>query len=1044
MKNVIQSWTFVESILPGEVPSFKKNIEGSKFQDRQARKEVNPLTLSQNLWETVHPANQERDAVKFCYYMDCYEQYRLVKLFREFFNSEEEIINKDSKPCYSFSFEVNASGEYIAESLFIPHAQLIIKDIQTMKAIQYHTFIERYNEAKNRVEEAANTIFSNGASPEAIEKLRHTFNEHFGSPLEHSNQISSGYVEIILENKKFPKGAKKFNSFYLNDLQKIMETGTNATLQQFIEGKPLALDIDENKEAIQQILLPDNLPLGRWPSPISHRLSLMQQVAVNQILNGDEKISSVNGPPGTGKTTLLKDVFAQLIVERAIQMTTYEDPTKAFTKIGQLKIEGGNGSFNYNMYKLDEEIAKYSIVVTSSNNGAVENISKDLPTLGEIVRQDEEPNDQERQEEIARSGVDPYTQYHYDQAYAEEVKDLDLFSDLSSELIQGEETWGLFSAALGRSANITAASKALNGLRAKKGQPRLMPLRDRLEQPLPDNAWQEVVHEFNTLRQSVERKKEELQQFAKIMMEVEELIISEEETVVEIEKTEAKQQQIQQDIDVAEKQKQFVNEQLDNLPPPTVWKKFLKLFTEKRSEEEEQIRQQLNQIIEQQKQLALHNNNNTKGLEHLKIKSNKLKQRLAEIEELKEKYNGQEVVLPTKDLWEQKMYEARQRSVLWQTNELNFERSLLFLKALKVQKTFLMKNARSIKAGLAVFSNRQSINLNIDENRKYIENMWNVMHLIFPVISTTFASFSSMYKGIGKDFIGYLFVDEAGQASPQQAAGALWRTKRAIIVGDPIQIEPVVTLDDTILHDVREAFQVSDAYIGPTASVQTLADFANPIGTYKGEGENRQRIGIPLWVHRRCIEPMFSIANRIAYDNKMVLATKKIGKGYWYDCTGNAVQAQYVQEQGEFIAEQIEEHFDKYEGEGEPSIFVITPFTAVKDGLKNVLKQWLKGEIPNFNKWLDRSIGTVHTFQGKEADIVYFVTGTDIETDGAANWSCQKPNLLNVAVTRAKKEFYVVGDLERFRSKQHYNIIDQAFEEFKEKKSKEERFKVKQ
>lgn len=340
-------------------------------------------------------------------------------------------------------------------------------------------------------------------------------------------------------------------------------------------------------------------------------------------------------------------------------------------------------------------------------------------------------------------------------------------------------------------------------------------------------------------------------------------------------------------------------------------------------------------------------------------------------------------------------------------------------------------NSRPINATLALLRNLRSINLNIEEERQKVENMWQTLHLIFPLMSTTFASFSTMYRGMGKDFIGYLFIDEAGQASPQQAAGALWRSKRAIIVGDPIQIEPVVTMDETILSDIRKAFGVSERYIGSTASVQTVADHANPIGTYKGSGEDKERIGIPLWVHRRCIEPMFAIANEIAYDNKMVLANQKVGKGHWYDVDGKALQAQYVKEQGEFIVQQIEQSFEAHEGEGEPSIFVITPFTAVKSELKHLLDYRLKRKFPNFEKWTTRSIGTVHTFQGKEADIVYFVTGTDIDTDGAANWSCMKPNLLNVAVTRAKKAFYVVGDVDRFKEKQYYNVIQSHFERFK-------------
>src|SRR5699024_8345820 len=162
-------------------------------------------------------------------------------------------------------------------------------------------------------------------------------------------------------------------------------------------------------------------------------------------------------------------------------------------------------------------------------------------------------------------------------------------------------------------------------------------------------------------------------------------------------------------------------------------------------------------------------------------------------------------------------------------------------------------------------------------------------------------SFSSMYRGTDADFIDYLFIDEAGQASPQQAVGALWRSKRAIVVGDPIQIEPVVTLDETILSDVRKKFNVSEHFIGPTASVQAMADHAIPIGTYKGDGEYKVRIWIPNWVQRRCIELMFSISNEIAYENKMVLAKKDVCVGDWYNIIGPAKQAQYVSEQGEFI-----------------------------------------------------------------------------------------------------------------------------------------------
>jgi len=111
-----------------------------------------------------------------------------------------------------------------------------------------------------------------------------------------------------------------------------------------------------------------------------------------------------------------------------------------------------------------------------------------------------------------------------------------------------------------------------------------------------------------------------------------------------------------------------------------------------------------------------------------------------------------------------------------------------------------------------------------------------------------------------------------------------------------------------------------------------------------------------------------------------------------------------------------------------PDVFFITPFRQVKTELRSLLSAALNSSEQGIQALprIRSRIGTVHTFQGKEADYVFLVLGCDSTKGGAADWAGQKPNLLNVAVTRARRALYVIGDINVWQNRGYFSDLQNA------------------
>jgi hypothetical protein len=739
---------------------------------------------------------------------------------------------------------------------------------------------------------------------------------------------------------------------------------------------------------------------------------MMQQFAVNRVfksLDDSEEggLLSVNGPPGTGKTTLLRDIIAPIIVKRAKKLTEVETPSNAFKFIGKLETESGRTPF---MYQLDEELCDGGIVVASSNNGAVENISKELPMS---------------------KAVEPY------------ANEIEYFKQIAETCI-AEDNWGLVSAVLGKKENrnnLTSKiwwNKEANDLQKT--------LKSTKADDLPD--WESIVSDFNLKLREVANEKEKLE-IAKTQYE-EYLKLSKRRSDHH-QKIEALQKIILAEESKLERNSKKLEElnqtKKDYLSELSILKSnkpnfFVYWFSSKIRKE---FKKSLNNLFKNYNKTSqayekLKNEINDEAINLGRLQDNERKNR-QELDQIITQLNRLEPsVLDAKrylgnnyadhDFWsdlkskEEEKASVAQQSCPWYSTKLKKLQSELFILALKVNEQFILHaNSKSNRILTTLGGFFEYLKGNTTPTKEEIKAMWSTFFLVIPVISSTFASIQTMFKDLDKNDLPWLFVDEAGQAVPQAAAGAIWRSKRVVVVGDPFQIEPVVTIPKTIINNLGKYFGLDEELINSEISVQTISDKVNPWGAYLNLNSKDVWVGIPLRVHRRCLNPMFSISNAIAYDNTMYTATKEPQQfeitmdNAFIHCTGQVEGKHYVPAQANIIENLLIEEINFCKGF--PDIFIITPFSEISYKLRTALFGSLKKTVSGYyqnlsnsqiNDWLKTHIGTVHTFQGKEAKGVIMCLGIDEKTQGAARWASSKPNLLNVAITRAKHRFVAIGD----------------------------------
>jgi hypothetical protein len=379
-------------------------------------------------------------------------------------------------------------------------------------------------------------------------------------------------------------------------------------------------------------------------------------------------------------------------------------------------------------------------------------------------------------------------------------------------------------------------------------------------------------------------------------------------------------------------------------------------------------------------------------------------------------------------------HECKHQLTPWFPPDAQRQRDDVFISAMALHRAFIDAAAKPLRHNLGALMNVFTTQTLPDrEKQELLPHLWASLFLVAPLVSTTFASVNRMLGRLPLNSLGWLLVDEAGQALPQAAVGALMRTRRAVIVGDPVQIEPVVVLPDTLTHAICRHFGVDpNHHAAPTASVQTIADAASAYSSEFQAQTGSRSVGVPLLVHRRCSEPMFGVSNTIAYSGLMVSARSPkpsairdvLGPSTWIHVEGSG-EDKWCQEEGVEVLRLLRQ---VAQAGAKPDLYLISPFVIVADRLRQAVRE--SGLLNTWGieddwRWTNDRIGTVHTVQGREAEAVILVLGAPYPAQsGARGWAGGRPNLLNVAVTRAKEVIYVVGNRQLWREAGLFRELD--------------------
>ena len=306
------------------------------------------------------------------------------------------------------------------------------------------------------------------------------------------------------------------------------------------------------------------------------------------------------------------------------------------------------------------------------------------------------------------------------------------------------------------------------------------------------------------------------------------------------------------------------------------------------------------------------------------------------------------------------------------------------------------------------------------------ENL-NLFFRVFPIIGTTLLSIRNLFS-MQRGLIDLLLLDESSQCEPSYVIPALFRSKQAILIGDICQLEPINSLK---WRDLKILAKNKHITITESALKKYFNTTDYPISAQHIAIENTDKV-YELKEHFRCHRSIISICDELCDYGLTIKSEKNNPKAPLFGATSlwyyqsefleqNYSSSWYNKQEAELILDIVE--LLKNNGYQDSQIAILTPYRGQFNFIIKLLiarnYRYQNGHFQQEKTNQHILVGTVHRLQGGERDIILF---SSVLKKRDAIFINSKLNIINVAVSRAKKYFIFVGDLENIK----YGIYSQV------------------